>query len=130
MWAEVPRRSKRRPVRAEHLRKAFFGRMALKSARARRKIKEARAELVAVEAEIDAAGGDVASSIWAAENAYLSASLAASRFSSGVLALTRWIVESSEMALMAQTVRLDLTSPTNFSAASAVVARPKSTSVW
>jgi inorganic triphosphatase YgiF len=129
MWQKFLDEANGDPVRAEHLRKAFFGRMALKSARARRKIKEARAELVAVEAEIDAAGGDVASSIWAAENAYLSASLAASRFSSGVLALTRWIVESSEMALMAHTLRFDATSSTNFCAASAVLVRPKSTSV-
>ena len=38
------------------------------------------------------------------------------RFSSGVLALTRWMVESSEMALMAQTLRFDLSSSTNFCA--------------
>lgn len=46
------------PVRAEHLRKAFYGRMALKSAQARRKIKEAKAELAAVEVELEAAGGE------------------------------------------------------------------------
>jgi hypothetical protein len=69
MWQKFLDEANGDPVRAEHLRKVFYGRMALKSARARRKIKEARAELVAVEAEIDAAGGGVASSIWAAENA-------------------------------------------------------------
>ena len=57
------------------------------------------------------------------------ASLAWRRFSSGVLALVRWMVESSEMALMAQTCRFDFSSSTNFCAASAVLARPKSTSV-
>lgn len=40
------------PVKAEHLRKAFYQRMALKSAQARRKAKEATAELAAVEAEV------------------------------------------------------------------------------
>jgi hypothetical protein len=45
------------PVRAEHLRRAHFLRLALKSAKSRRKIKEARAELIAAEAELEAAGG-------------------------------------------------------------------------
>ena len=51
------------------------------------------------------------------------------RFSSGVLALTRWMVESSEMALMAQTLRFDLSSSTKLFAPSAALARPKRTSV-
>lgn len=41
------------PVRAEHLRKAHFARMALKSARARRKIKELTAQAEAAEAELN-----------------------------------------------------------------------------
>jgi hypothetical protein len=40
------------PVRAEHLRKAYFQRLALKSATARRKAKEARAEARAADAEL------------------------------------------------------------------------------
>lgn len=48
------------PIRAEHLRKAYFARLALKSARARRRIKEAGAELSAAEAELVAASGDAA----------------------------------------------------------------------
>jgi len=46
------------PVRAQHLRKAHFARMALRSARARRKIKELTAEAQA--AETDLAGGGAA----------------------------------------------------------------------
>lgn len=45
-----------RARRAEHLRKAYFARLALKSARARRRIKESAAELAEAEAEIFAAG--------------------------------------------------------------------------
>ena len=45
------------PVRADHLRKAYFSRLALKSARSRRKAKEATAIAVAAEAELDALGG-------------------------------------------------------------------------
>lgn len=47
------------PVRAEHLRKAHFKRLALKSAKARRKAREADAEAERAEAELDrlAAGG-------------------------------------------------------------------------
>lgn len=41
------------PVRAEHLRKAHFLSLALKSARARRKIKELSTEAEAAEAELD-----------------------------------------------------------------------------
>lgn len=48
------------PVRAEHLRKSYYARLALKSARARRRIKEAAAELADAEAELHAAGGDAA----------------------------------------------------------------------
>jgi hypothetical protein len=46
------------PVRAEHLKKAHFLRLALKSAQSSRRIKEARAELAAVEVELEATGGD------------------------------------------------------------------------
>jgi hypothetical protein len=45
-------------VRAEHLRKAHFLKLALKSAQARRKIKTLTAEAEAAEAEL--AGGDAA----------------------------------------------------------------------
>ena|SRR5687767_6903369 len=45
------------PVRAEHLRKAHFARLALKSAQARRKIKTLTAEAAAAEAELTANGG-------------------------------------------------------------------------
>jgi hypothetical protein len=44
------------PVRAEHLRKAHFLKLALKSAQARRKIKTLTAEAEAAEAEL--AGGE------------------------------------------------------------------------
>lgn len=45
------------PQRAEHLRKAYFARLALKSAQSRRKASEALATARAVEAELKAAGG-------------------------------------------------------------------------
>jgi hypothetical protein len=45
------------PVRAEHLRKAHFLRLAHKSAQARRKIKTLTAEAAAAEAELQQAGG-------------------------------------------------------------------------
>lgn len=45
------------PVRAQHLRVAHFKRLALKSAKARRAIKELSAEADQVEAELEAAGG-------------------------------------------------------------------------
>ena len=45
------------PVRADHLRKAYFSRLALKSSQSRRKAKEATATAVAAEAELDALGG-------------------------------------------------------------------------
>lgn len=45
------------PVRAEHLRKAFFTRLALKSARARRKAQEQTVAAEAAEAELSALGG-------------------------------------------------------------------------
>lgn len=48
------------PKRAESLRKAYFQRLALKSARARRRASEAKAELRSVVAELDAIGGDAA----------------------------------------------------------------------
>ena len=47
------------PIRAEHLRKAHFARLALKSAQARRKAREAVAAAESAEAELSAAG-DVA----------------------------------------------------------------------
>lgn len=48
------------PVRAEHLRKAHFARLALKSAQARRKIKEQTAIAEAAEAELSGGGPDAA----------------------------------------------------------------------
>lgn len=48
------------PVKAEHLRKAYFKRLALKSAQSRRKAREALAVARAAEAERDALGGDAA----------------------------------------------------------------------
>lgn len=48
------------PIRAEHLRKAYFKRLALKSAQSRRKAKEAIAEAESAEAELGALGGDAA----------------------------------------------------------------------
>jgi hypothetical protein len=45
------------PVRAEHLRKAHFQRLALKSVQSRRKAKELTAEADAAEAELAEAGG-------------------------------------------------------------------------
>lgn len=44
------------PVRAEHLRKAHFARLALKSAQARRKARELTAQAEAAEAELQAMG--------------------------------------------------------------------------
>lgn len=46
------------PVRAEHLRRAHFKRLALKSAQARRKIQALTTE--ATNAEVELAGGDAA----------------------------------------------------------------------
>lgn len=45
------------PGRAEHLRKAHFKRLALKSAQSRRRAKEATDDAVAAEAELDVLGG-------------------------------------------------------------------------
>lgn len=45
------------PVRADHLRKAHFARLALKSAHARRKAKEALTDATEAEAELEALGG-------------------------------------------------------------------------
>lgn len=77
-WASTPNRSARTaparraldqkfldqaggdPVRAEHLRKAHFQRLALKSARARRKAAEYAAEAAQADAELTATGGDAA----------------------------------------------------------------------
>src|SRR5690625_8045438 len=77
-WAATPDRAKRTaaarraldqkfldeaggdPVRAEHLRKAHFQRLALKSARARRKAREATETAEAAEAELAAQSGGAA----------------------------------------------------------------------
>jgi hypothetical protein len=48
------------PVRAEHLRKAHFARLALKSAQARRKSRELAEVAETAEAELTEAGGQVA----------------------------------------------------------------------
>ena len=48
------------PVRAEHLRKAYFAGLALKSAVARRKAREMVAVAARAETELSAAGGDAA----------------------------------------------------------------------
>lgn len=48
------------PVRAAHLRKAHFQRLALKSAVSRRKARELTAEAEAAEAELQAMGGGAA----------------------------------------------------------------------
>ena len=71
-WANTPNRSARTaparaamdqkfldeaggdPVRAGHLRKAYFARLALKSAQSRRKAREATATAEQAEAELDA----------------------------------------------------------------------------
>lgn len=45
------------PQRAEHLKKAHFRRLALKSAQARRRAKRAAEELVEAETELEASGG-------------------------------------------------------------------------
>lgn len=45
------------PIRAEHLRKAYFARLALKSAKARRQAKEALAAAAEAEAELRQADG-------------------------------------------------------------------------
>lgn len=49
------------PVRAAHLRKAHFSRLALKSAQSRRKARELTEAADAAEAELSEAGGSVAS---------------------------------------------------------------------
>lgn len=46
------------PVRAEHLRKAHFARLALLSAKSRRKAKESTAAAEAAETELAALGGE------------------------------------------------------------------------
>lgn len=74
-WAQTPDRSARTaparaardakfleqadgdPVRAEHLRKAYFKRLALKSAQSRRRAKEAMAVAETAEAELAELGG-------------------------------------------------------------------------
>lgn len=47
------------PVRAEHLRKAHFKRLALKSAQSRRRAKEALRAAAEAETELRSLGGDV-----------------------------------------------------------------------
>jgi len=47
------------PIRAAHLRKAYFARLAFKSAQSRRKAKEFATTAEAAEAELDALGGDL-----------------------------------------------------------------------
>lgn len=77
-WASTPNRSARTaparaaldqkfldqaggdPVRAAHLRKAHFARLALKSAQSRRKAKQLTAEADAADAELLETGGDSA----------------------------------------------------------------------
>lgn len=46
------------PQRAEHLRKAYFQRLALKSAQSRRRAREATEAAAAAEAELKALGGE------------------------------------------------------------------------
>lgn len=48
------------PTRAEHFKKAHYARLALKSAQARRKAKEATATAQAAEKELHTLGGDAA----------------------------------------------------------------------
>ena len=48
------------PVRADHLRKAYFSRLALKSARSRRKSRELADTARAADAELSALGGESA----------------------------------------------------------------------
>ena len=48
------------PVRAEHLRKAHFARLALKSAQSRRKAREATQAAEAAETELQSIGGGAA----------------------------------------------------------------------
>ncbi len=45
------------PVRAEHLRKAYFSRLALRSAQSRRRVREATAAAETAEAELTSLGG-------------------------------------------------------------------------
>ncbi len=77
-WANTPNRSARTaparaaldakflaeaggdPIRAAHLRKAHFARLALRSAQARRKSREQQAVAEAAEAELARLGGDAA----------------------------------------------------------------------
>ena len=69
-WGQTPDRSARTaldakfleaadgdPIRAEHLRKAYFAGLALKSARSRRLSRELTAQATEAETELDALGG-------------------------------------------------------------------------
>jgi hypothetical protein len=47
------------PVRAEHLRKAHFARLALKSAQSRRRARELTDVAIAADAELSALGGEM-----------------------------------------------------------------------
>lgn len=76
-WAATPDRSRRTaparaaldekflreaggdPIRADHLRKAHFKRLALKSAQSRRMARELSEEAARAEAELDALGGSL-----------------------------------------------------------------------
>ena len=58
MWQKFLDEAAGDPIRAEHLRKAYYGRLALKSAKSRRKAKELLADAEAAEAELAASGGD------------------------------------------------------------------------
>ena len=58
MWQKFLDEAGGDPIRAEHLRKAYFARLALKSATSRRKAKELLEQARAAEAELAANGGD------------------------------------------------------------------------
>jgi hypothetical protein len=57
MWQQFLDQAGGDPLRAEHLRIAYYKRLALRSAQARRKAREATASAEAAEAELDEAGG-------------------------------------------------------------------------
>jgi hypothetical protein len=57
IWQRFLDRAGGDPVRAEHLRLAYYKRLALRSAQARRRAREATTTAEAAEAELDEAGG-------------------------------------------------------------------------
>jgi hypothetical protein len=57
MWQQFLDKAGGDPVRAEHLRVAYYKRLALKSAQARRRAREATAAAEAAAHELDEAGG-------------------------------------------------------------------------